>query len=250
MKTLFAVDCSGSISSWMVKTAYFNKLRALRKEYYKSERGDKFYTWGSKKHYLTEEEMDDFISKEDGNEGTYSYLIAEIGKENKDKNFQHLIIVTDGDVSEGEIDECDRLVKEYDLHYSFVSTYIIGGGGNESVGCPFSRDCPGITYKIDKNEKETQQASLSKEELEVFNNIDNIKSLDEFNKKYKLLYNAFRAKCLGKEKNEEFKGKLQNLKSRINGQGNDFDQKYNELFKMADGSLRNINSIFTTSIEG
>ena len=250
MRTLFAVDCSGSISCRSVKTAYFNKLRALRKEYYKSERGDKFYTWGSEKHYLTEKQMDDFISKEDGNEGTYSYLIAEIGKENKDKNFQHLIIVTDGDVSNYQIDECDRLVKEYDLHYSFVSTYIIGSGGNESVGCPFSRDCPGITYKIDKDGNETKQASLSKEELEAFNNIDNIESLDEFNKKYKLLYNAFRAKCLGKEKNEELKDKLNKLKSRTNGQGNDFDQKFNELFKMADGSLRNINSIVPTSTAG
>ena len=200
MKTLFAVDCSGSISNWSGKTAYFNKLRVLRKEYYKSERGDKFYTWGDKYHHLTEEQTDEFISKEDGDESTDSRLIAEIGNENKNENFQHLIIVTDGQVSEEDIDECDKLVKEYDLHYSFVSTYIIGSGGNESVGCPFSRDCPGITYKIDKNGNETKLASLSKEELEAFNNIDNIKSLDEFNKKYKLLYNAFRAKCLGKKK--------------------------------------------------
>ena len=114
----------------------------------------------------------------------------------------------------------------------------------------FSRDYPGITYKIDKNGNEIKQAPLSKEELETFNNIDNIKILDEFNKNYKLLYNAFRAKCLGKEKNEELKDKLNKLKSRINGQGNDFNQKFNELFKMADGSLRNINSIITTSTAG
>ena len=45
--------------------------------------------------------------------------------------------MTDGGVSEDEIDECDKLVKEYDLHYNFVSIYIIGSGGNESVGCHF-----------------------------------------------------------------------------------------------------------------
>ena len=55
---------------------------------------------------------------------------------------------------------------------------------------------------------------------------------------------------LRKKKNEELKDKLNKLKSRINGQGNDFNQKFNELFKMADGSLRNINSIITTSTAG
>ena len=90
MKTLFAVDCSGSISNWSVKTAYFNKLRVLRKEYYKSERGDKFYTWGDKYHHLTEEQTDEFISKEDGDESTYSKLIAGIGKKIKMKIFNIL----------------------------------------------------------------------------------------------------------------------------------------------------------------
>ena len=247
MKTLFAVDCSGSVRG---EDVYFNKLVILRKTYYNSQRGDKFYTWGSEKHYLSEKEMDEFIRNKSGCGGTESYLIAEIGKENKNENFQHLIIVTDGGVGDYAIDICDKLVKDYDLHYSFVSTYIIGSGGNESVGCPFSRDCPGITYKIDDNGNETEQASLSKEELETFNNIDNIDSLYEFNNKYKLLYNAFRAKCLGKDKNEDLKDKLNNLKRRINGQGNDFDQKFKELFNMADGSLRNINRITTTSTAG
>ena len=51
-------------------------------------------------------------------------------------------------------------------------------------------------------------------------------------------------------KNINFYIKLNKLKSRTNGQGNDFDQKFNELFKMADGSLRNINSIVPTSTAG
>ena len=140
--------------------------------------------------------MDEFIREQDGNKGTRSHLIAEIGKETKYENFQHLIIVTDEGVSYEEIDECDKKVKEYDLHFSYVSTYIIGEDGNESVGCPFSRDCPGITYKIDNEGNEKKQASLAKEDLTTFNNIDKITSLNSFNNQYKLLYSAFRAKFL------------------------------------------------------
>lgn len=40
MKTLFAVNCSSSISG---KEIYFNKLRELTLKYYNSARGDKFY---------------------------------------------------------------------------------------------------------------------------------------------------------------------------------------------------------------
>ena len=86
--------------------------------------------------------MDNFIAAQRGYDETCSYLIAEIGKETKNENFEHLIIVTDGEVDFSDIDESDRKVKEYGLNYKYVSTYIIESGGNESVGCPYSRKCP------------------------------------------------------------------------------------------------------------
>jgi hypothetical protein len=218
MKTLFAVDCSGSISG---NKTYFNKLRQLRNKYYNSSRGDKFYTWGSNYYYKNESEMDDFISKEYGPDGTYSYYIAEIERVTKNENFEHLIIVTDGEVDTDDIDKSDKLVQDYELQYSFVSTYIIGSGGNESVGCPYSRGCPGITYLIDDNGNEKEQASLSKEDQKALNEIDNINSWSTFNKKYQNLFKAIRATCLGREKDEKLKQKLNNLKSRIHDAGSD-----------------------------
>ena len=44
MKTLFAVDCSRSISGMKI---YFKKLRELIQKYYCSSRGDKFYKWSN-----------------------------------------------------------------------------------------------------------------------------------------------------------------------------------------------------------
>ena len=212
MKTLFAVDCSSSISG---KQIYFNKLRELRLKYYNSVRGDKFYTWSNNYYYKNENEMDKFIQNKNGSELAYIYYIAEIGKETKNENFEHLIIVTDGQVSEGSINESDKRVRIYGLQYRFVSTYIIGSGGDEFVGCPFSRGCPGETYIIDQYENEKIQASLSKESQQELKNIDSINNWNIFKLKYENLFNAIRAKCLGRNADEELKDKLNNLKNRI-----------------------------------
>jgi hypothetical protein len=240
MKTLFAVDCSGSISGVDI---YFRKLRELRNRYYNSSRGDKFYTWGSGYYYKTENEMDKFINDKYGPDGTSSYYIAEIGRETKNENFEHLIIVTDGEVGTYDIDESDRRVQQYGLQYSFVSTYVIGSGGDESVGCPFSRGCPGETHIIDDYGNEKIVASLSREDQNALNNIDNINDWNTFKAKYQNLFNAIRAKCLGKDADQELKNKLNNLKNRIKDTGNeqnDFLTKFNALYRMADGQIRNV----------
>ena len=247
MKTLFAVDCSGSISGNKV---YFNKLRELRQKYYKSARGDKFYTWGSGYYYKNESEMDAFIASEYGPDGTYSHYIADIGNQVKNENFEHLIIVTDGCVDTDDIDKSDRKVESYGLQYSFVSTYIIGSGGNESVGCPYSRGCPGITYIIDNYGNQREQASLSREDQQALKDIGRLSDWNSFKSKYQNLFRAIRAKCLGRDKDENLKQELNKLKSRINGVGaeqNDFNQKFNELYKMADGQIRNVNSASTAA---
>ena len=242
MKTLFAVDCSGSISGVEI---YFKKLRELRDKYYNSERGDKFYTWGSSYYYKTESEMDSFISSKYGPDGTSSYYIAEIGRETKNENFEHLIIVTDGCVGYNDIDESGRRVASYGLQYSFVSTYIIGSGGDESVGCPFCRGCPGVTYLVDSYGNETQKASLSKEDLDVLNKMNSINNWNDFKSKYLNLFNAIRAQMLGKNADSDLKNKLNNLRSRITDAGseqNDFVSKFNKLYNMADGKIRDVNA--------
>ena len=153
--------------------------------------------------------------------------------------------MTDGCVNSGSIDKSDKLVQQYGLQYSYVSTYIIGSGGDESVGCPFSRGCPGITYIIDNYGNERQKGSLSKEDQNALSNIGSISNWNTFNSKYLNLFNAIRAKCLGRNADSDLKNKLNSLKSRINDAGpnqNDFNAKFNNLYRMADGQIRNVNS--------
>lgn len=241
MKTLFAVECSDSISGCEY---YFRKIRELRIQYYHNSREDKFYTWGSG-YYKTESEMDSFINSKYGPDGTSSYYIAETGRETKNENFEHLKIVTDGCVGPGYIDESDRRVQQYGLQYRFVLTYIIGSGGDESVGSPFSRGCPGVTYIIDNYGNETQKSSLSREDQKALEEINSIGNWSTFKSKYQNLVNAIRAKCLGRNADSDLKNMLNNLRSRIIDVGNeinDFNTKFNTLFKMADGQLCNVNA--------
>ena len=241
MKTLFAVDCSDSTDGY---PHYYSKIRELVNKYYKTERGDKFYTWGSYYHYKTTDEMNQYINNEEGTEGTDSSKIAEIANEVKNENFEHLIIVTDGFVPTSTIDKSDKLVKEYKLKFSYVSSYLINlhNDANESVGCPYSRECPGITYIINKNGTIKTLATLSQEDRNNFININNINNLNDFNLKYDSLYRAIRAECLGKEKDENLANKLISLENNIGVNDNEFKEKINNL-KRLNGGIRHISTV-------
>ena len=136
------------------------------------------------------------------------------------------------------------------MQYNFVSTYIIGSGGNESVGCPYCRGCPGVTYKIDDYGNEKKQASLSSEDQKALKDLNSIHNWNSFKSKYPNLFNAIRAKCLGKTADSALKKDLNNLKARIHDAGSeqkDFNIKFNELYRMADGQIRNVSNAVTAA---
>ncbi len=97
MKTLFAVDCSSSISN---QSKYYIKIQELVNLYYKPNRGDKFYTWRSAYNLKNTAEMNQYIKNKRGSGGTDSSQIAHLVYQEKlkNENFEHLIIITDGQV--------------------------------------------------------------------------------------------------------------------------------------------------------
>ena len=249
MKILFAVDNSSSVNG---NKQYFNILETLVKQFYNNSRGDKFYIWNDKFKCLKQEKINEFISAQKGEGQTYSYLIAEIGKETKKEKFKHLLIVTDGEVKPEIIEECDKKIEDYGLQYSYVSTYIIGKKGNESVGCPYCRGCTGITYKIDEQGNQTTLASLSKFDQKTLKDIHLIRDLDTFKSKYKNLFSAIRAKCLGRKEDKVLKKQLNELKSRIlDGNfkidNDEFNQKFYVLYEMANGKIQNVDNAKTVA---
>ena len=145
LKTLFAFDNSGSISE---NSIYFDEIDTLIKKYY--NQGDKFYLWGSTYIEKSKTEIDSWIKAKRGFEGTDSSLIAElaIGCPNYR---EHLIIVTDGLVGEGDIKRCDEIINNNKIQFKFVSIYLIDKEGNLSVGAPFCRFSPSRTFLIIDN---------------------------------------------------------------------------------------------------
>ena len=245
MKSLFVVDDSGSVFG---QDIYFNKVMHLICTNFIGERGDAFYIWNQSYRKLSLDEIQDFINDKDGEKGTSSSCIAEIANIEKDNKFEHLIIITDGDVKNEEIDKSDLLIKEYDLHFSFVSTFIIDTGDikSESVGCPYSRDCPGFTYIVDPQGNQREIASLLHEDIEIFNNLNNIQTYNDFILKYGNIYRIFRAKCLGKNPNDELKNKFINFKDNIKvpkEKEQDFNNKMKDIEFMINGGLRNFQPI-------
>ena len=246
MKTLFVIDDSGSVFNQEI---YFNKVNQIFCTNFFHERGDKIYIWNEGKEELRFNDIKTFIKEMDGVKGTSSSLIAEIANIEKNNNFEHLVIVTDGDVTNDEIDKSDLKFKEYNLHFSFVSTFIIQTGDqvlNESVGCPYSRNCPGFTYIVDEQGNQREQASLLKEDIEIFDNLDKINTYNEFESKFWNIFRVVRAKCLGKTANNELKNKFLNLKKKINVPENnkkDFNAKMTQIEFMINGGLRKFQPI-------
>lgn len=184
--------------------------------------------------------MERFIDEEIGlfNE-RHSKYIAEIGRETKSENFEHLIIVTNGCVDYTDIDESEFLIKKYGLVYKYVTNYVVGNG-NRSVGSSYMKSCPSVAFYIDKYGNESQQTSLSLKDLRALNEIDSINNWNTFNSKYSNLLNAINEKCLGRKEDLELMSKLKNLKSRIRDAGssqNEFNNKFNVLYRIVSGNI-------------
>ena len=232
LKNLFAFDNSGSISG---NSVYFNEINRIVNKYYKP--GDKFYLWGSRYTEKSKSEIDQWIRNKNGPEGTNSVYIAELAKACPNHR-EHLIIVTDGKVGEGSIRRSDELMQTYNIKFQFVSVYVVGRGGNLSVGAPFCRGCPNRTIHVLDANNRINGPSLSLDEIAAFNSINNINSISDFNNKFNKLYSAIKAKQLGKSGDTDIKNKLSSLKNRIinnlNGTAKaDFEKKWNDLNEMA-----------------
>ena len=79
----------------------------------------------------------------------------------------------------------------------------------------------------------------------TLNNINSIKNWSDFKSKYQNLFNAIRAKCLGRNADSDLKNKLNNLKNRITDAGSeqsDLNNKFKKLYDMADGKIRDVNN--------
>ena len=85
-------------------------------------------------------------------------------------------------------------MNDNNIKFEFVSVYVIGIGGNLSVGAPFCRGCPNRTIHIINKNERVNGPSLSLNEIESYENLPNISSFSEFISLYDNLYSIIKAK--------------------------------------------------------
>ena len=209
---LFCFDNSGSISG---NTLYFTTCTELINKYYKN--GDLFYLWGTNKYKKDYNEIMFWINQKKAREDTKSELVAKIALENLNicKNV-HLILVTDGETYKESINESDKIMKDNNIIFGYVSYYLIGSGVNYQVGVPYSRGCPNQTIRVSNIGERTVEKILLQEDLNALENIDNINTYEQFLENVQKISKALIAKLSGKEENDdELLNKLEKMKNRV-----------------------------------
>ena len=245
MKTLFCIDASGSVGG---QSLYHNVTRKIFNNYYKN--GDLIYLWGSSIKKQNESEFRRWNqNRQSGLGGTSSELIADIMNSERNSGMEHLVIITDGTVNGGSIDRSDSKMKSYKIHLKFVSTYIIAeSGGDRSVGAPYCRGDPSVTYIYRSENKFEKLASLSHELIELLQNFHNIKTYREFTSKYDNLYLVLEAQMYGRNSDPDLLNKLNIIKNNIltnpitPQQKEDFLKKFAILSNICNGGLRNFSA--------
>lgn len=236
-RNLWCIDCSFSVNG---DSLYHGQLSLILNKYRKSN--DEFYLWDSAIRSSDYRNVCTFISQKQGYGGTRSELIADICSRSSIRD--HLIIVTDGQVNEDSIDKSDQKMKAKSIKFKYVTTYVIGRGGNLSVGAPYCRGCPNVTYKVLTRGNEIPQASLSAQDMATLDGISKISSYQEFRLQYKNLESAIQAQTLGTNGDKKLQDQLKALSTKIKNtslnasQKVDFEKKMRTLEVMAYGALR------------
>ena len=213
MKILFAIDKSGSTCNKL----YSDEIIKLVNENYNEERGDIIYIWGEDYKKLSKKEFIELVEINQDLGGTYPKLIADIINLERKNKCKHLIIITDGNVSNQDILESDKRMENIKYYFDFVSVYIIGEEANLSISAPFCRKTPHKAYMKKKLEDiEYQEVSaLNEEDIETLNSIEKYENYNNFMNDYDKLKNAVQAKCIGVLKEPDLEKKLESLFKNI-----------------------------------
>ena len=240
-KTLFAIDNSGSIN-WL--SFYSKELEIIVKKFYKEYRGDTIYFWNDGKRKISKEHFDYEIKERFGEGGTDINNIAEIIDIEKENNFKHLVIITDGQVGPFNIKTADEEMENINISFDFVSVYILGPNGNLSVGAPFCRNIPNKTFaKKFEDDPYEELMTLSLEDLHIINNLENYDNYNDFMDNYNKILNALQAKCIGMSENVELEKRLQSVINTIKNKDQIidkdlFNQRTHALLSVAKGALK------------
>lgn len=245
LRHLFAIDHSGSVSG---EYLYHNEVRSIFSQYYRS--GDSIIIWDSRAEIISYSRMQQVYNNREGSGGTDPSLIAQQLAYNSSLPREHLILVTDGCVNSGSIEKSDSILRSHNIHFKYVTTYVIGSGGDLSVGAPFGRGCGSETVEVKSNGQRRVIKGANASDFHVLDQIDNISSLDQFKRNSGAIFSATKQKMIGTSGDPSLRSKFENLKNRLKSAGclvAKADQILSILIGMASGTLQNVFDINTIS---
>lgn len=141
---LLLVDVSGSTGN---NAGYWNKCKEIYENLVERHGRDnvKIIMWDTTAVHSSESEFLYRVAHRTGGGGTYPYVIAH--PEMTPPNSK-IVIITDGQVSDGDVATCERIVCSRPFEEVTVWFIDTGGSMNLSVSVPFTRNCSQVTINV------------------------------------------------------------------------------------------------------
>lgn len=204
---LIAYDCSGSTGS---DPYYYGLVKQLVEDNLKAE----VVAWDSSLEVVPREAFKK-NSFPKGRGGTSpSVIIPHL----KQIDFAgHLILLTDGQVGNDEVDRTDNLIQSLGIQFERVTAHFVqigGGQFNVAVSAPFSRNCPHEVLHHVKGQVNAP-AAVSAEDLASLQLIDTVNTQEEFDNLFASLERAVIARTLRRAQDTELHDRITLMSKRI-----------------------------------
>lgn len=128
--------------------------------------------------------------------------------------------MTDGEVGDHSVKQCDRIFEEASLKQGFkikkAIVYAVGeyGEPNLSVTCPFTRFSESQVFSKSGASELKEIMSYTAEDYKILDSLEDI-SLDNFESQYEKIEQLIIAQNMGKDGNLPLKNQLVSLKTRL-----------------------------------
>ena len=129
----------------------------------------------------------------------------------------HLIILTDGEVDNSEVDKLDRDISRLHIAFTRVTAHFVKIGRgvfNVAVTAPFTRNCP---HEIIHHVQGLAQAQLAvtEEDFGSLSLLDSLQTQEEFFGVYEALERAVVARTMRREKDTALHDKITRMQKRV-----------------------------------
>lgn len=172
-----------------------------------------FYFWNSSIREVDKKVFEKALVEKRGQGGTDPTLVA---KEIVLKQIRNIILITDGQVADYSVQECDKILAEY--KFSKTVCYIIStsgyGGCNMSVTCPFTRNCENEVYEKPIDQPFKKLVQYTPEDYKILDTLDDI-TLENFEASFDKIQGLIIALNMGKDGNIPLKNQLVVMKNRL-----------------------------------